>query len=116
VAAGVILLPVKERRVQIMAVDKNGKQLPKGIRSDGRYMGRFEYQGEKHTLYDMDLKILKKRMANLKYELEHGLYAKESNVTIESWSIKKIPLNKEPFRHIGRYLIRTSGQPWARRN
>ena len=44
-----------------MAVDKNGKQLPKGItlRSDGRYMGRFEYQGEKHTLYDMELKILK---------------------------------------------------------
>jgi len=61
VAAGVILLPVMERRVQIMAVDKNGKQLPKGItlRSDGRYMGRFEYQGEKHTLYDMELKILK---------------------------------------------------------
>lgn len=37
-----------------MAVDKNGKTLPKGItlRSDGRYMARFQYDGERYTIYD----------------------------------------------------------------
>jgi Site-specific recombinase XerD len=70
-----------------VAADKNGKELPKGVtlRKDGRYMGRVEYQGEKHTLYDRDLKVLKKRIANLKYEVEHGLYAKEENITVASW-------------------------------
>ncbi len=70
-----------------MAVDKNGKQLPKGItqRKDGRYMGRFEYHGEKFTFYDTDLKALKKKMADKRYEVEHGLYAKEDTITVESW-------------------------------
>lgn len=70
-----------------MAVDKNGKSLPKGItyRADGRYMARLEYQGEKYTLYDRDLKALKKKISDLKYEVEHGLYAKEDNITISSW-------------------------------
>ncbi len=70
-----------------MAKDINGKQLPKGItrRKDGRYMGRFEYQGEKFTFYNVDLKTLKKEMANKRYEVEHGIYAKEENVTVGSW-------------------------------
>ncbi len=70
-----------------MAVDKNGKQLPKGItlRNDGRYMGRFTYQGETYTLYDRDLKTLKKKLNDLQYEVEHGVFAKEENITIESW-------------------------------
>ena len=70
-----------------MAVDKNGKELPKGItqRPDGRYMGRFEYKGEKFTLYDKDLRILKKKLADLRYEVEHGLYAKTEDITVKSW-------------------------------
>ena len=70
-----------------MAKDLNGKELPKGItkRSDGRYMGRFQHQGEVFTFYDFDLKKLQKEMANKRYEVEHGLYAKETNITVDSW-------------------------------
>lgn len=70
-----------------MAKDLKGKELPKGItqRPDGRYMGRFTYSGERYTLYNIDLKKLIKEMNDLRYEVEHGLYAKESNVSVQSW-------------------------------
>lgn len=70
-----------------MAKYLNGKELPKGItyRSDGRYMGRFVYQGEQFVFYDTDLKALTKEMQEKRYEVEHGLYSKESNITVESW-------------------------------
>lgn len=71
-----------------MAVDKNGKKLPAGItqRADGRYMGRFMYKGEQYTLYDKKSpKQLQKAMNDLRYELEHGLYANASKVNVENW-------------------------------
>lgn len=71
-----------------MAVDKNGKKLPKGIiqREDGRYMGRFMYKGETYTLYEKNsVKRLQKAMNDLKYELEHGLYANASKVSVGKW-------------------------------
>lgn len=66
--------------------DKDRK-LPDGItlRSDGRYMARFVYQGERHVLYGKNVKALAKKMQDMKYELEHGFYCKESNVTVEDW-------------------------------
>lgn len=50
--------------------------LPSGItmRKDGRFQGRFTYQGKRYTLYDKDLKLLKKRLADAKYEAEHGYF------------------------------------------
>ena len=91
-----------------MAADKNGKELPKGImlRGDGRYIGRFVYQGEKYTLYDRELKVLKKKMADLKYEVEHGIYAKEENVILASWFniwITEYKMNSVKFGTIGSY-------------
>lgn len=70
-----------------MSVDKNGKELPKGImlRSDGRYMGRFVYAGEKHVVYGKTAKEAKKKLDELKYEVEHGLYGKETNLTMDAW-------------------------------
>lgn len=71
-----------------MAVDKNGKQLPAGItqRADGRYMARFQYKGEQYTLYHKtSVKQLVKDMNNMKYELEHGLYASAKKVKIDEW-------------------------------
>lgn len=70
-----------------MAVDKNGKQLPKGIiqRKDGRYMGRFEYMGEKYTVYGKTLQETKKKLDDLRYETEHGLYSRETNMTVSVW-------------------------------
>ena len=67
-----------------MAVKKDIQNLPKGItlRADGNYMGRFSYYGERYTLYDKDVKKLQKKLEELRYELEHGLYAKENKITI----------------------------------
>lgn len=71
-----------------MAKDLKGKELPKGItqRPDGRYMGRFQYEGEKHCLYDADLDKLLERMEDMRYELRHGIYQKEQNITVSSWN------------------------------
>lgn len=48
-------------------------------------MGRFSYYGERYTLYDKDVKKLQKKLEELRYELEHGLYAKENKITIDDW-------------------------------
>ncbi|MCD8121284.1 MAG: site-specific integrase [Clostridiales bacterium] len=66
---------------------KDIKKLPKGItlRSDGYYLGRVSYFGERYSLYDRDLKTLQRRLNDLRYELEHGLYAKKSQLTIDDW-------------------------------
>lgn len=81
-----------------MAVEKEGKKLPPGIvmRPDGRYMGRFSFNGERYNLYDKDLKELKKKLANLKYEVEHGLFAKQENITVSGWFDIWIKEYKEP--------------------
>lgn len=74
------------------------KKLPKGItlRADGNYMGRFMYYGERYTLYDKDLKKLQRKLEDLRYELEHGLYGKESLITIDDWFHTWIKEYKEP--------------------
>lgn len=61
------------------------KLLPKGIskRSDGRYQGRFTFQGERITLYDRDVKALVKKMADARYELEHDIYLDAKHITLD---------------------------------
>lgn len=71
-----------------MAKDKNGKQLPKGIsqRKDGLYMGRFQYEGELYpSIYDKDLKVLEKKLNDLRYEVTHQMYTQSSKVTVGEW-------------------------------
>ena len=62
-------------------------RLPKGIskRADGRYQGRFTFQGERFTLYDRDLKTLQKKMADAKYEMEHGIYLNARTMTLNTF-------------------------------
>jgi integrase len=81
-----------------MAVDRNGKSLPEGItqRTDGRYMGRFQYDGERYTVYDSNLREVKKKLTSLKYEVEHGLFAKQDNITVTGWFKIWIKEYKEP--------------------
>jgi len=81
-----------------MALDKDGKKLPPGItiRSDGRYMGRFRFDGERYTVYDLELKEVKRKLADLKYEVEHGLFAKQENITVFGWFDIWIKEYKEP--------------------
>lgn len=70
-----------------MAVDKKGKSLPKGItlRSDGTYMGRYSFHGDRQTVYGKTLKEVTKKLDDLKYELQHGIYAKAKNLNLNSW-------------------------------
>ena len=66
---------------------ENKKKLPRGItkRKDGRYMARFQYEGENYTLYGSDPDKLLERIEDLKYEVRHGIYEKEQNITVDSW-------------------------------
>lgn len=67
------------------SAQKNKTQLPKGIskRADGRYQARFTFQGERYTLYDRDLKVLQKKLADTKYEMEHGIYLDGKSMTLD---------------------------------
>lgn len=77
-----------QKGLNIMALDKNGKQLPKGItwiEKKQLYMGRFTYQGTPYTLYDKELKAIKKKLADKRYEVEHGLTGKADKLTLNKW-------------------------------
>ncbi len=94
-----------------MALDKNGKKLPKGIsqRADGLYMGRFQYEGELYpAIYDKDLKVVVKKLNDLRYEATHQMYAQSSKMTVEIWfeqwmkdfrGIRIKPGTKEVYRN-----------------
>lgn len=71
-----------------MAIDKNGKLLPKGITyrpKENRYMGRFMYHGESFTVYGKTLKETQKNLNDLRYKTENHIYFKESSVTFNAW-------------------------------
>lgn len=91
-----------------MAKDpKTGKQLPKGItwKSNKKtYMARFTHQGEQYCFYDKDLKALKKKLADKRYEVEHGLQGKADKISLNTWyetwlKQYKIPNIKETSVH-----------------
>lgn len=71
-----------------MAIDKNGKELPKGLtwlEKKQLYMARFTYQGTSYTLYAKTLKEAKKKLADKKYEVEHGLTGRNDKITLDKW-------------------------------
>lgn len=70
-----------------MAVDKNGKKLPKGIwlHQNGYYLGRFTFRAEKYEVYDKDLRSCCKKLDDIKYELRHGLFTKRDNITVDQF-------------------------------
>lgn len=76
-----------ERSIHIMENATKERRLPKGIskRADGRYQGRFTFQGERFTLYDRDIKALQKKMADAKYEMEHGIYLNSQHMTLNAF-------------------------------
>ena len=48
-------------------------------------MGRFMYRGEKFTVYGENPRKVKKELDNLRYEVEHSMYEKPSNITVDAW-------------------------------
>jgi len=81
-----------------MATDINGKELPKGIRQkvDGRYEGRFRYESQDYCVTDRSLIKCKKMFNDLKYEVEHGIFAKQENITVDRWFQTWIDEYKKP--------------------
>lgn len=67
--------------------EKKSLNLPKGITrcSDGRYQARYTYEGHRYCLYGRDVKELEERLNNAKYEIQHGIYAKEERILLNSW-------------------------------
>lgn len=71
-----------------MTVEKKKKKLPTGVSyraSDGRYMGRFSYHGKTYTVYANTPREAKEKLEEVKYEVMHGLYFKDSSVTFNAW-------------------------------
>ncbi len=70
-----------------MAVDKRGRKLPKGIRQrdTGKYEGRFTYQYQSYSVYADTITETKKRMNDLRYKLEHGMFVQKEKMTFEQW-------------------------------
>ena len=66
---------------------KSVKNLPKGItkRADGRYQATYYYMGVRHYLYDMDLEKITKRLRDIQYEMEHGIYCKPEKIRLNDW-------------------------------
>lgn len=102
------------------------KPLPKGVslRKDGRYQGRFTFNGKRYTYYSRDLKDVQKKMADARYELEHGIYGSGLDITLDHWfeiwmreyklltvknsTILLYSLNYERYvkEYIGNYLLK----------
>ena len=61
--------------------------LPTGItlRKDGRYMWRFKYAGVEYSGYSQKLGDCKKALTAKRYEVEHGIYSKEQQITFDAW-------------------------------
>lgn len=83
-------------------------KLPSGIsqRANGLYMGRFTCQGQRYTLYNKNLKKLQKEMIERQYEIEHGIYCRETEITVEGWFetwIKEYKMNSVKAGTISAY-------------
>lgn len=82
-----LTLLAKYERSMKMAIDKNGKKLPQGIRqrSNGRYEGRIKYEYKSYSVYADTITETKKKMAELKYKLEHGVFVEKAKVSLSDW-------------------------------
>lgn len=71
-----------------MALDKNGKLLPKGISwlpKKELYMGRFQYEGLSYAVYAKTLREVKKKLEDQRYQVEHGITGRADRVTLNEW-------------------------------
>ena len=69
-----------------MAIDKRGRKLPKGIRQrSDRFEGRFNYQCQEYVVHGRTITETQKAMTDLKYKLEHGIFVRKENITLDDW-------------------------------
>ena len=70
-----------------MSKGLNGRELPKGIRQrvNGRYEGRVKYNYTSYSVYGNTVTETKKKMTELRYKLEHGLFVEKKKITFGEW-------------------------------
>lgn len=69
-----------------MAVDKRGRKLPKGIRQrSNSFEGRFMHQYKEYVVHGDTITETQKKMTDLKYKLEHGLFVENNRLTFDQW-------------------------------
>ena len=63
------------------------KKLPPGIRqrANGRYEGRIKHNYRSYSVYADTITETKKKLAELKYKLEHGTFVEKSKITLDEW-------------------------------
>ena len=76
----------------------DGRKLPRGITQmpSGLYQGRVTYSGQTEAIYNRSLSELKKQMTDLRYQLEHGTFVKESDMIVSDWFKEWINVYKKP--------------------
>ena len=88
-----------------MAVDRRGRKLPKGIRQrDGGYEGRVMYDGKRHSIRGKTITEVQKKMTDLKYRLEHGLFVENNKMTLDQWVNTWLEEYKKNTVKIGTFL------------
>lgn len=70
-----------------MAKDSRGRELPKGIRQrdNGTFEGRVAVDGKRVSIYGNTVTEVKKKIAETKYKMEHGIYVDQSNISLDDW-------------------------------
>lgn len=70
----------------MMAVDKRGRKLPKGIqqRYDG-YEARPMIDGKRYLIHGKTIAEVQKQVTELKYKLAHGLFIEKQKVLFDEW-------------------------------
>lgn len=82
-----------------MGKDLKGKELGKGIsqRKNGTYQGRyFDRFGNRKTIYEKSLTVLRKKLSGAIYEDEHHLNIVDSKITLNEWFEKWMIIYKNP--------------------
>lgn len=88
-----------------MAVDKRGRKLPKGIRQrSDNFEGRFTYQYKEYIVHGRTITETQKKMTELKYKLEHGIFVERDKVTLTEWNKTWLEEYKKNRVKIGTYI------------
>ena len=89
----------------LMAVDKKGRKLPKGIRQRGQgYEGRLMYEHQNYIVHGRTIGETQKALVELKYRLEHGMYTNNVRMTFDEWFNRWMEEYKKNQVKIGTYL------------
>ncbi len=90
---------------EVMAVDKRGRKLPKGIQQRYEdYEGRFMYKGKRYLVHGRTISGTQKAMTELKYKLEHGMFVVEKKIKLNEWFDTWLDEYKKNRVKIGTYV------------